>query len=149
MATGTAGPLRFRSPESVLNTMRGEGLRISTARRVVVASLFAATEPVSAEELAGGPGAPQLDLASVYRNLERLEKLGVVQRLRVAEGPHRYALARAGNREFLACEHCGAMQEADPGELDAVRKEIRRRFGFEARFSRLPLAGRCRECAGG
>ena len=38
-------PLRFNSPTAVLNALRGHGLRISTARRVVVGALFAAYSP--------------------------------------------------------------------------------------------------------
>ena len=147
MATTVDAP-RFQSPESVLNMLRGEGLRISTVRRLVVSSLFAAGEPVSAEELAGGGAAP-LDLASVYRNLDTLEKAGVVQRLQAGEGPARYALAGSDEREYLACGRCGELREADPAQLDPAREEIRRRFGFEADFTAVPVSGVCGRCLSG
>lgn len=147
MATATAEPSQSPSPQSVLNMLRAEGLRISTVRRIVINALFAAREPVSAEQLsAGSNGSPRLDLASVYRNLETLEQLGVVQRLRAGEGPGRYVLVRAGRREFLACERCGALEEVEPSELNDVRDRIRSRFGFEARFSQVPLVGLCARC---
>jgi Fe2+ or Zn2+ uptake regulation protein len=148
MATATADLPQSPSPQSVLNRLRAEGLRISTVRRIVVNALLSAREPVSAEQLAAGLDSfPRLDIASVYRNLETLATIGVVQRLRAGDGPGRYVLVRTGGREYLACDRCGALEEADPRELDVAREEIRRRFGFEARFSEVPLAGLCSDCA--
>jgi Fur family ferric uptake transcriptional regulator len=143
--------LEFDAPETVLNALRGSGLRVSTARRVVVDTLFAARQPVGAEEIATGLDGrrPQLDVASVYRNLETLERLGVVRHLHVGHGPGRYVLAGSGEREYLACDRCGELVEVDPGELDGVRAEIRERFGYEARFTHFPIVGRCGNCRQG
>jgi Fur family ferric uptake transcriptional regulator len=151
MAPTTADLPHFQSPESVLNALRGQGLRVSTARRLVVHTLFEAERPLSAEQIATGlNGSPaSLDLASVYRNLETLKGLGVVQHLRVGDGPNRWTLARGRQREYLACDRCGTLKEVGPGELDTARGEIHRRFGFQARFSQVPMVGTCRDCAAG
>jgi Fur family ferric uptake transcriptional regulator len=148
MATATADPPKSPSPQSVLNALRGEGLRISTVRRIVVNSMFAAREPLSAEQLAAGSDdSPRLDLASVYRNLETLETHGVVQRLRVGDGPARYVLVRARGREYLACDRCGALEEIAAEELDGLRAVLRERFGYEVSFSRFPAMGVCQRCS--
>jgi Fur family transcriptional regulator, ferric uptake regulator len=115
--------------------------------------LFAAEEPVSADEIAArldGRDTP-VDLASVYRNLETLEEVGVVRHFHAGHAPGRYVLAGRGEREYLACDRCGELIEADPGSLDAARAEIRSRFGFEARFTHFPIVGMCAACgpAGG
>ena len=143
--------VRFPTPEAVLNALRGRGLRVSTARRLVVHTLFAAQRPLSAEEIAAGAeeSLAQVDLASVYRNLETLEELGAVRHFHVGHGPGRYALTGDGEREYLACEGCGALLDVDPAELDAVRTELRERFGYEVRFTHFPIVGRCDECAAG
>ena len=149
--SATTHPLRFDSPKAVLNALRGHGLRVSTARRLVVHTLFAAERPLSAEEIATGAedSLAQVDLASVYRNLETLEELGAVRHFHVGHGPGRYALTGDGEREYLACEGCGALVEVEPAELDAVRAELRERFGYEVRFTHFPIVGRCDECARG
>lgn len=142
-------PLRSDSPETVLNALRGQGLRISTARRIVVHMLFAAERPVSAEELAGGlhsQGA-HLDLASLHRNLKTLEELGVVRHVHAGHGPGRYMLTGSGEREYLACERCDELVEVGPGELEDVRAQIREGFGYEARFTHFPIVGVCPDCA--
>jgi Fur family ferric uptake transcriptional regulator len=144
----STAPLQLKSPQSVLNTLRGHGLRVSTARRVVVQALFAARGPLSAEEIAAGvEGSLPVDLASVYRNLETLEELGVVRHFHAGHGPGRYALTGDGEREYLACERCGAVAEARPGELDAARAMISERFGYEVRFTHFPIVGLCAGCA--
>ena len=67
--------------------------------------LFAAHDLISADQIAA-TGA-SVDLTSVYRNLERLEELGVVRHVHIGHGPSVYGLVGHGEREFLVCEACG------------------------------------------
>src|SRR4051794_26230337 len=139
-------PLRFESLEEVAEALRGAGHRVSTPTRVVLEALFAADAPLTAEQVAAAAPAP-LELTTVYRNLERLEQLGAVRHLHAGHGPGLYALAGGGEREYLACERCGRVTSVAPEELDAVRADLRDRFGFAARFTHFPIAGRCADCA--
>ena len=140
---------RFESSETVLNMLRGRGLRVSMSRRVVLGTLFAAGRPLTADEIAGGLGGSrtEVELASVYRNLETLEELGVVRHFHAGHGPGRYVLAGDGDREYLACERCGALEAVDPRDVDAIRDEVRLRFGYEVRFTHFPIVGLCGDCA--
>ncbi len=138
----------FTSLDEAVETLRRAGCRISAARRVLLEALFAAEGPVSAERLAAGLDGRLLtsDLPSVYRNLERLEKLGVVRHVHLGHGPGLYALAGI-EREYLACERCDEVLTVPSGELDLIRDHIRTRFGYEARFSHFPILGLCARCA--
>jgi Fur family ferric uptake transcriptional regulator len=129
-------------------TLRRHGLRLSAARRFVLAALFAAGRPISAEEIASGAGGlvPPSDLASVYRNLETLEALGLVRHTHLGHGPGRYAPA-ARQDERAACERCGAWAVLPPETAAAVRAAVRAAVGFEPRFHHTPLAGLCPACA--
>ena len=132
---------------SAISALRDRGLRLSSARRLVLEALFAVDRPVTAEEIAGGVGGrlPKLDLASVYRNLERLEELGIVRHTHVGHSPGLYA--PAGSRhEHVVCERCGARQAVDSALLDGVRAAVRAAVGWEARFDHFPLAGLCPRC---
>jgi Fur family ferric uptake transcriptional regulator len=137
-----ATPIDAPDLESAAAVLRAEGLRLSTARRLVLEALYASDEPQRADQIAG-----DLDLASVYRNLETLEQIGLVRHFHLGHGPGLYARASAGRREYLLCESCGAVVAVDPERLDAVRRLIRREFGYEARFAHFPIAGLCPECA--
>ena len=140
-------PLAFRDLDDVAAALRNAGSRLTTPRRLVLEALFAARGLVSAEQIAAGTdtGVP-LDLTSVYRNLEKLEQLGVVRHVHVGHGPSVYGLIGDGEREFLVCEVCGKVMPADTEQLDRVRAVIRTEFGFEAHFTHFPIHGRCADC---
>jgi Fur family transcriptional regulator, ferric uptake regulator len=147
----TTHSARFLAVEDVdeaVAILREHGLRVSAARRVVLEALFAADGPVSAEHVAAGivGRVPRSDLASVYRNLETLEELGLVRHVHLGHGPGLYALAGPA-REYLVCESCDTVQAVDESELDDVREKIEDAFGFEARFSHFPIVGLCRTCS--
>ena len=93
-------------PASMLNTVRAHGLRVSTARRLVLEALIDAGEPLTAEELAGAA-----DLASTYRNLETLETIGLVRHVHLGHGPGRYELT-GRSAGWATCESCGALDGA-------------------------------------
>jgi Fur family ferric uptake transcriptional regulator len=129
--------------------LRRRGLRVSAARRLVLEAMFAADAPVSAERIATGleGRVPVSDLASVYRNLEAFEQLGLVRHVHLGHGPGLYALAGRAERDYLACEACDRVQAVEHSELDEVRALIREAFGYEARFSHFPIVGLCPDCA--
>jgi Fur family ferric uptake transcriptional regulator len=144
------GPrLEPRTLDEAVAALRERGIRVTAARRLVLQGLFAADVPVSAERLASGvDGAvPPSDLASVYRNLEALERVGLVRHVHLGHGPGLYTRSGQEEREYLVCERCGDLQAVEAGQLDAVRDTIREAFGFEARFSHFPIAGLCARCA--
>src|SRR5208282_6650401 len=115
---------------SALAVLREHGLRVSAARRLVLEALMAADGPMSAEQIAEGIGGrvPSSDISSVYRNLQALEDIGVVRHVHLGHGPGLHALAVTGEREYLTCERCADYLVVEPGELDAVRELIERRF---------------------
>lgn len=136
-------PLDFRTIDDVVEAVRREGGRLSVPRRLILEALFASGDPVSAETVSGRL---QLELTSVYRNLEHLEALGVVRHVHLGHGPGLYALQGGGAREYLVCERCDRVTSVVPERLDPVRAAIRDAFGFEAGFSHFPILGLCADC---
>jgi Fur family ferric uptake transcriptional regulator len=144
----TAAPntprLAFADLAGAVEALRARGLRLTTPRRLVLEALFAAEGPVSAEHVASGSG---LDLTSVYRNLEALEEHGLTRHVHLGHGPGLYALVGRGEREFLACERCGAVRTLAPEQADPVREKIKELFAYEANFSHFAIVGLCPACA--
>src|SRR4051794_8844230 len=141
-------PLRFRDLAEVAEAVRRDGGRLSMARRLVLEALFAADALVSAEQIAAGAHTgTAIEIASVYRNLERLEELGVVRHVHLGHGPGLYGLVGDGEREYLVCEACGQVTAAEPVQLDRARALIRETLGFDARFTHFPIHGLCTRCA--
>lgn len=142
-----AEPAHAGDLEAAVDTLRSRGLRLSASRRLVLEALFAAGRPATAEEIASGMYGrlPRCDLASVYRNLETLEELGLVRHMHLGHGPGLYAPS-ARDEEYVACERCGRSEAVAPDMLCHVRAAVREAVGYEPRFSHFPLTGLCPAC---
>lgn len=139
-----AARLEFDDLDGAIQALRTCGLRLTTPRRLVLEALFAADRPASAEYIATGA---QLDLTSVYRNLEALEQHGLVRHVHLGHGPGLYALVGRGEHEYLSCERCGAVVAVTPDQLDPVRDQIVKLFGYRASFTHFAIVGLCPDCA--
>jgi Fur family ferric uptake transcriptional regulator len=122
--------------------LRTRGMRVSGPRRALLEALYEAADPLTAEELAG-----ELDLASVYRNLDALEAVGLVRHVHVGHGPGMYALSARRDRGYAACEGCGRHAALGAAALAAVRDAVRAATGFSSDFSHFPIVGLCPDCA--
>ena len=138
--------LPFADLAGAVRALRERGLRLSTSRRLILQALFAAEAPVSAEAIAR---TLELELTSVYRNLEMLERLGLVQHVHLGHGPGLYALVGRGERDYLYCERCGAVRVLEPQELEPLKHLVQELSGYQARFTHFPLVGVCPDCATG
>jgi Fur family transcriptional regulator, ferric uptake regulator len=144
-----ATPTReFETIGDVYDLLRAAGHRVTAPIRFVLAELFAAEGPISAQQISDHSPGRGLQPSSAYRALERLEELGVVRHVHLGHGPSLYLLVGSGEREFLLCERCGDVRSVDPVDLDPVRTVVERRFGYRARFGHFPIVGLCAECAG-
>jgi Fur family transcriptional regulator, ferric uptake regulator len=137
-------PLVFDTIEEAIRAVRHAGMRLSTPRRLVLEALFSAEGPVSAVHLAHTLA---IDESSVYRNLEALERHGLIRHVHLGHGPGLYALVGRHEVEYLYCERCAKVTAATPKQLDPVRENIKKRFGFEARFTHFAIVGLCDRCA--
>jgi len=137
-----------RDVADALSVVRAHGLRLTGARRILIEVLFAVDRPATAEAIAAGlDGAlPASELASVYRNLETLERIGLVRHVHFGHGAGLYELTRAQSYEYALCERCRSTIAVPAHELDAVRETLERIVGIEAEFSHFPIVGLCRRC---
>jgi Fur family transcriptional regulator, ferric uptake regulator len=133
--------------EDVLALVRLNGGRATPARRLLLNALFGSREHRSAEELAAEvhAQAPDVHLSTIYRNLEELERLGVIDSTRLGGGPATYHLASSAHGH-LVCEKCGTMIEV-PDEIFADLVRVARAdYGFVINPHRFAVTGRCANC---
>lgn len=110
-------------------------------------------EALSAADLAAGlrqSGQP-VGLATVYRQLEKLEAAGRIHRVQTEEGaffqycPH----PESGRPCFLLrCEHCGRVVHLDCSRLEELTRHLEAQHHFRIDPRRTLLTGRCELCAG-
>jgi Fur family ferric uptake transcriptional regulator len=150
MTTVPSAPaVRPATLDAALADVRAHGLRASSARRLVLSALVAAERPIPAEAIARGLDGrvPRSDVGSVYRNLEALERIGIVRRLVLGHGAALFTLACATDAGYVACDRCGEVRPADARALAAVQATVRAALGYEATFTHVPLVGTCARCA--
>jgi Fur family ferric uptake transcriptional regulator len=134
--------------EGALDLVREHGGRITPSRRLLLEALFKSQAHRSAEELAAEvqAQAPDVHLSTVYRNLEDLEKLGVVVHSHFGHGPATYHLASAVHGHFV-CGECGTMIEAPQALFGTLAAEARTQFGFTIDAHHFAVLGRCADCS--
>lgn len=133
--------------EDVLARMRSRGGRATSARRLLLGALVARPGHLSAEELAAEvqARAPDVNLSTIYRNLEELERLRVVDRTHLGHGPATYHLASAAHGH-LVCEKCGSMTEVPEQLFADLAGQARERYGFAIDPLRFAVTGLCANC---
>jgi Fur family ferric uptake transcriptional regulator len=92
----------------------------------------------------------EIGLATVYRNLELLEKLGIVHRFDYGDGQSRYELRLGSEHEHyhhhLICKQCGFIGEFHSDLLEEIEQRIAQESGFQVTDHCLRFFGICAEC---
>jgi Fur family ferric uptake transcriptional regulator len=134
--------------EELVAQLREGGARVTTARRLVLTVLVQGSQHPTAEELLATVRAlaPDVHASTVYRNLEELERLGVVVHTHLGHGPATYHLASEAHGH-LVCERCGATLEAPRDLFEDMARGAKRRLGFVLRPYHFAVLGICANCA--
>ncbi len=87
--------------------------------------------------------------ASVYRALEQLEELRLVQRVDLGTESAGYERVDpgGGHHHHLLCERCGTVAPFTDEGLEGAIESISRASDFEVSAHEVVLRGECRECA--
>jgi Fe2+ or Zn2+ uptake regulation protein len=133
--------------EEMLSLVRQHGGRVTTSRRLLLQALFDASGHRNAEELAEvvQRRAPDVHISTIYRNLDELERLGIIVHAHLGHGPAYYHVA-AGAHGHLVCEECGTMVEAPDKLFAGLSRTARSRFGFDINPHHFAVLGRCETC---
>ncbi|MGM9619048.1 MAG: Fur family transcriptional regulator [Oscillospiraceae bacterium] len=89
----------------------------------------------------------KVGLATIYRQLEKLEKTGVVQRIDTDEGACWQCCEQADHDCFLLkCERCGRITHVDCAQLGPLYRHVRQEHHFAVNPRRTMLYGLCGDC---
>lgn len=132
----------------IVDRLRAGGGRVTAPRRAVVQAMVDHPDHhlTAAEILAAVRRAdPDFYESTVYRTLDRLVELGVVERVQLGAGGAVFHLPHEPHHH-LVCDACGAVAEVPASSLDRVAAQLSREHGFELARS-LSIAGFCAACA--
>jgi len=137
--------------EHALATLRAAGHRRGGARTAVVEALAHHDCAVTAIELDDElrRQSPRVGRASVYRALEQLEQLGLLQRIEVTRGTAGFERVEPDghHHHHAICRDCGRMVPFEDPVLERAIGEVSESLSFDVTEHDVVLRGRCERCA--
>jgi Fe2+ or Zn2+ uptake regulation protein len=135
-------------PNAIARALDDAGYRL-TAPRLALAGLIAAHDGhFTASDLAAAARDRRIGVsrATLFRALDLLVELGVVERLDLPSGEHAYVECAPVHHHHVVCSRCGRSAEVDDVGLNDAVLEIGRRSGYRIETHRLELFGLCPSC---
>ena len=131
-----------------LTQLQENGYRLTEARRAVIETVQTSTRALTPIEVfdAARTKYAALGLVSVYRTLEKLEELHLVQRVHQPQGCQAFISASNGHQHPLLCQNCGRVTFFEGDDLDALILSISKKTGYQIREHWLQLFGLCQTC---
>lgn len=99
-------------------------------------------------------GCPDMGLATVYRNIQLLNELNLIDRINFDDGYVRYEIGSAHDRglrhhhHHLICCKCGKVFAFQDDLLEELEAKITATTGFAVVNHEVKLYGYCKECGG-
>jgi len=137
------------SDTSLAEMLRERGLRLTPQRQLILEAVHglghATPEQVhtAVRERAAG-----VNITTVYRTLELLERLGLVTHTHLSHGSPTYHAADHNEHVHLVCRSCGTVTEVDPALLQPAARRLLDERGFRVDVGHVALFGVCAACGG-
>lgn len=135
------------APGELTQKLRAKGYRLTPARQLVlgaVSGLEHATPDAICAEVQRT--ASSVNLSTVYRTLELLEELGLVNHTHLGHGAPIYHATAEQNHLHLVCRSCGRVIETDTDLAEPLVQRLRVAIGFETDVAHFAIYGRCADC---
>ncbi len=129
--------------------LRGRAQKLTGPRQAVLEILRREDHPLSIKQIFSRMGKGGSDLATVYRSMHLLERVGMVKRYDLGDGIARYELLYEGDdghHHHLVCTRCSGVIEIEDCLLAELDQQIAARNGFKSVTHRLEFFGVCPQC---
>jgi Fe2+ or Zn2+ uptake regulation protein len=135
----------------LVERMRSMGLRLTGQRRVLAELLDDASDHLDAEQVYQRARARDSSIhrATVYRTLNRLKKLGLVDELdlmHISGERHYYEVRPSTLHIHLVCTSCKGVDEPSESFWDELKRRVEQENGFRPEVVRIEMAGVCSSC---
>ena len=95
---------------------------------------------------------PEIGVATVYRTVQLLLEMQLVDRIELNDGCVRYEIGRQFSGEkrhyhhHLVCKSCGKIESFNDDLLEELEKQIQEETGFQIWDHELKFYGICKDC---
>jgi Fe2+ or Zn2+ uptake regulation protein len=143
-----AGHDRSDLVEGILARFTATGGRRTASRQAIIEAVVGAGGHMTAEQIASSVQArfPSVNLSTVYRTLEALEELRVVDHVHLGHGRAVYHLTDESH-QHLFCEQCERVEELPIAKLRPLFGMLEKEYAFQLDRRHFAIVGRCHACA--
>lgn len=139
------------TPDTILNAFKQKGLRITGPRRTLASLLIETVgKDFTVEELwdMALQRDPDVGRATVFRSVEILRDLHLLDRIEFANGSHRFRLCQetGHHHHHITCSTCGKVVEVDACLSKELIRSVEQLVDFSVEGHRLEFFGRCSSC---
>jgi Fur family ferric uptake transcriptional regulator len=129
----------------MLRRLDEEGVRLTGRRELVVGAIADKPGSFTPEALVEELRPHGIGRATVYRALDVLERLGVLNRVHLGTC-HAFTVCDDSHHHHLLCSGCNAVVPVDASVIEAEIQKLAARLHFRVDTHTLEFAGRCAEC---
>jgi len=130
------------------NILAKKGCKNTKSRRAVLNILQKADTALSAEDIfiLVKESGNSINLSTVYRTLELMEKISLVEKTVMRDGKARYTLTGNGHKHHIICTNCHKTVEISACPLETLENDVMRETSFDITGHKLEIYGLCPEC---
>ena len=131
--------------------LRNSGLSCTRWRYTILELMKESRLPLTPREIYKNLPTPKPNLATIYRNLNRLVEKKLVRCVNLGERAKRYELVHPDSHKHrIICKICGQIEAFEPTGCDLKKFEalIKDTLGFNVEEHLLEFFGTCPKCAG-
>jgi len=143
------GHQRTEDISAATDRLRSRDHKITGPRRGILEVLGKHRHPMTNKEILAALPTQECDLATVYRSIHLLLKMGLVQRFDFGDGIARFELVMDKahrHHHHLVCTHCSKVIEIVDCFPEELEQKIASRNGFKSITHRLEFFGLCPDC---
>ena len=138
------------SSHEIVEMLRDRGYRVTLPRQAIVEALFTFERAFSADDLIQhlSDRDPGVGRATVFRTLDMLVSLDLLDRLHAADGCHSYVLAHSRSHHYhhLICNSCGTVVPFESCNIESLYPTVSKETDFQISSHMLELFGLCGSC---
>jgi len=129
-------------------TLNVAGKRVTNQRALIMEIIRQGEGHLDADEIyrRAREKEPRLSLSTVYRTLQMLKKLGLVEELHFDEEHHHYEVKPSAEHHHLICLGCGRVIEFNRPLSRYIKRNIPEAKGFDIAETEVRMSGYCSKC---
>ena len=133
-------------------TLNKAGMRVTNQRTLIIEIIRQGRGHLDADEIyrRARERQPRLSLSTVYRNLQMLKRLGLVEELHFDDTHHHYEVKPSAEHHHLVCLGCGRVIEFHHPLSNYLKKNVKKNIpeakGFHITETEVRMTGYCAKC---